>query len=69
MQTAADNQPKPVKHFQRYTSEQRADLMASHRLGRHQRESIGEVFWTTELAPGIAFPTRKAALNAARPTP
>lgn len=66
MTDTASNLPPPVKHFQRYTSEQRADLMASHRLTKNQRTSVGEVFWTSDAAPGIAFPTRKAALRASR---
>lgn len=54
-----------VRGFQRYTSETRADLRASFRLGYRQRESIGEAFWTHPLVPGLAFPTRIAALRAA----
>ena len=55
----------PTKHFQRFTHEQRADMQASHRLGYQQRHSLGTVFWTHEAVPGIAFPTRKAAIKAA----
>lgn len=40
-------------------------MQASHRLGYRQRQSLGTVFWTHPDAPGIAFPTRKAALKAA----
>jgi hypothetical protein len=53
----------PVKHFQPYTSEQRADRAASHRLHYRQKQSAGEVFWTHPAVPGIAFPTRIAALH------
>lgn len=60
------NLPQPVRHFQPYTSEQRADLAASHRLGHRQRCSPGQFFWTTEARPGVAFPTRKAALAASK---
>lgn len=57
---------RAVKHFHRYTSEQRADMRASHRLGFRQRDSIGEAFWTHVLVPGIGFRTRKAAEAAAQ---
>lgn len=52
------------RHFQRYTPEQRADHAASGRLGYRQRDSFGEFFWTHDSVPGIAFPTRKAAVEA-----
>ena len=56
-----------VKNFQPYSSAERADLAASHRLGYRQRASVGEVFWTHPAVPGIAFQTKKAAnLAAAR---
>ena len=54
-----------VRNFQRYASEDRADMRASHRLGFRQRQRVGEVFWTHPLVPNIAFPTRAAALRAA----
>lgn len=50
-----------TRHFQRYTSEQRATHAASHRTGRRQREAVGEFFYTHEMAPGQAFTTAKAA--------
>lgn len=55
----------PVRHLQRYTSDQRAGMAASHRLGHRQRSSMGEFFWTHEFVPGVAFTTRKQALQAA----
>jgi hypothetical protein len=55
----------PVRNFQRFTSEERANLRASFRLGYQQRRSVGEFFWTHPLASGVAFPTRKAAIEAA----
>ena len=60
-----DRMTKPIKHFQKYTPEQRASLAASFRMGHRQKESVGEVFWTHPDVPGIAFPTRKRALLAA----
>ena len=51
--------------FQRYDSYQRADMMSSHRLGHRQKERIGEAFWTHLAVPGLCFPTRKRALDAA----
>lgn len=53
--------PTAQRGFHRYTSQDRADRRASFRLGYRQREMIGEVFWTHELAPGLAFPTKNAA--------
>lgn len=56
---------EPVKHFQRFTHEERADRASSHRLGFRQRTQLGTSFWTHPKVPGIAFQTRKAALQAA----
>lgn len=56
---------KPVKHFQKYSSEDRANRAASHRMHFRQKQAVGEFFWTHPFVPGIAFPTRKAALKAA----
>lgn len=50
-----------VRGFHRHSSETRADLAASFRLGPRQRQSIGEVFWTHPDVPGLCFPTRKRA--------
>lgn len=54
-----------VRHFQRYTSEHRADRAASHRLGHRQRQAIGEAFYSHPDLPGVCFPTRIAAARAA----
>lgn len=54
-----------VRHFQRYTSEQRAAHAASHRMGIRQREQVGEFFYTHSAVPGLAFSTRAAAVRAA----
>lgn len=56
---------KLVRHFQQYSSDVRADRAASFRLGHVQRQAIGEVFWTHPSVPGVAFKTRKAAIQAA----
>lgn len=60
--------PKPVRCFQRYTHDQRADMMASHRLGFRQKERVGEFFWIHQYVPDRAFPTRGAAIRAALAT-
>lgn len=54
-----------TRHFQRYSSDHRADRVASRRLGHRQRDAVGEYFYTHPAFPGIAFPTRKAAQDAA----
>ncbi len=56
---------KVVRHFQHYTSEQRATLAASHRLGPCQRQAVGEVFYTHPAIPGRAFGTRRRAAETA----
>jgi hypothetical protein len=56
---------KVVRNLQRYTSEQRADRAASHRMGHRQRESTGEYFYSHPAIPGIAYPTRTAAAQEA----
>lgn len=53
------------RHFQRYTSEQRANRAASHRLGPRQRQAIGETFFTHPAVPGKAFATPREAAQAA----
>jgi hypothetical protein len=54
-----------VRHFQRYTDEQRADHAASHRLGHRQRRAVGEFFYTHPDVPGRSFETRTRAARAA----
>lgn len=54
-----------VRNFQPFTSEQRANHAASHRLGHRQRERVGEFFYTHPDVPGAAFTTRKRAAEAA----
>lgn len=56
---------KVIRNFQPHTSDQRADRAASHRMGHQQRASIGEYFYTHPEVPGVAFPTRKRAAEAA----
>jgi hypothetical protein len=56
-----------VRYFQRYTSEQRASLAASHRAGHRQRTSVGSYFYAHPDVPGLAFSTRyRAASEGAR---
>lgn len=56
---------KVIKHFQTYTHEQRADMRSSHRLGYRQKQRAGEVFWTHPDVPGLAFPSKRRAEEAA----
>lgn len=51
--------------FQRYTSEQRADLAASFRLGPRQRAAVGEHYYVHEMLPEVCFPTAKLATTRA----
>lgn len=53
-----------VRHFQRYTAEQRASRAASHRLGARQRGAVGEYFYTHPAVPNVSFPTRRQAARA-----
>lgn len=62
----APKSPTVHRCFQKYTSSQRADHAASHRLGFRKREAVGEFFYVSDLVPGFAFPTRKAAQRAER---
>lgn len=57
---------RPVRCFQPYDSYTRANRLASHRLGHAAKKRVGEFFWTHPAVPGRAFPTRKAALAAAK---
>lgn len=61
---ADDEAKRVVRHFQHYTSQQRADRASSHRLGPRQREAVGEFFYTHPDIPDRAFPTRGAAARA-----
>lgn len=54
-----------VRHFHRYDHNQRADMMASHRLGYRQRESTGHFIYTHPDVPGVCFRTVKDAALAA----
>jgi hypothetical protein len=53
-----------VRVFQRYTSEERMNRAASHRLGHRQREAVGEFYYTHPAVPGLAFETRGRAARA-----
>lgn len=54
-----------VRHFHRYSPEQRATHAASHRLGHRQRHAVGEHFYTPPrpAGPGVPDPDRS------RPSP
>jgi len=54
-----------TRHFQHYTSEQRADRASSHRLGPRQRLAVGEYFYTHPDVPGRSFPRRSRAARSA----
>jgi hypothetical protein len=47
--------------FERYSSGDRANMQASHRLGYLQRQRVGEFYYVSDLIPNIAFPTRSRA--------
>jgi hypothetical protein len=52
--------------FERYDSETRMNLAASHKLGYRKRQSVGEFYYVSDVIPNVAFPTRSAAENAER---
>jgi hypothetical protein len=54
-----------IRNFQHYTSDQRAQHAASHRLTPHRRQAAGEFFYTHPMIPGRAFDTAKQATTAA----
>lgn len=56
-----DERKRVVRHCQRYTSEQRANLAASHRAGHRQKQAVGEYFYTHPDVPRVAFDTRQRA--------
>lgn len=51
--------------FQPYTSDERAGLAASHRVGHRRRHAVGEFFYVHEMVPDRAYGTAKAATTAA----
>jgi hypothetical protein len=51
--------------FMRYSSEQRANRAASHRLGHRQRQAVGEFFYEHDMIPDRAFSTAKDATTRA----
>lgn len=55
---------KPIRYFQRYTSEQRADRAASFRLGPVQRERVGEYGYVHPLRPDRVYPSPSRARRA-----
>jgi hypothetical protein len=55
---------KVIRHFQKYSHEQRADLAANFRAGYQQRRAVGEFFYSHPAVPNRAFPTRGAAARA-----
>lgn len=56
---------KTTRHFQKYTSEQRAQRAASFRLTGKQREAAGEYFYTNKFED-IAYRTKKEAKEGAK---
>lgn len=56
---------KPVRNFQKYTSEDRAILQSSHRQGYLKKRSVGEYFYTHEHNPERGFDTAGLATDAA----
>jgi hypothetical protein len=54
-----------IRCLHHYTSEQRANHAASHRLGHRQRQAIGEHFYIHPDVAGVCFDTRGQAARAA----
>jgi len=54
-----------IRCFQHYSTEQRANLQASHRQGHRQRHATGKYFYVHPDVPGLGFPSRKSAAEAA----
>lgn len=55
---------KVVRMYQPYTSEQRANHAASHRLGHKQRKADGHFFYMHPAIKNRAFDTRTQAAKA-----
>lgn len=55
---------KVVRCFHKHSSETRANLAASFRLGYQQRAEIGQFFYVHPAIPNRAFGTRGAAAAA-----
>lgn len=53
---------KVTRYFERYSSEDRASMAASHRLGHLRRQAIGEYFYVHADRPDVAFRSRQAAV-------
>jgi len=57
---------KPLRRFQRRSSEERANAAASTRMGHRQKEAVGEFFYEHPLIPNIAHESAAAAKTQAR---
>ncbi len=51
--------------FLRHSPEVRANLAASHRVGHRQRTEVGQYVYTHPARPGMSFPSRRLAAQAA----
>jgi hypothetical protein len=54
-----------IRHFQPYTSDQRAMHASSRRLGPRKQKAVGEFFYTHPMLPDRAYATAKQATMAA----
>lgn len=63
---AVDQAAREVtRMFLRHSPEARADLAASHRVGHRQRAEVGQYVYTHPARPGVCFPSRRLAAQAA----
>lgn len=51
--------------FLRHSPEARANLAASHRVGHRQRTEVGRFMYVHPARPGVSFPSRRLAAQAA----
>lgn len=56
---------KATRCYEHFSSEQRANLRASHRLGSQQRQADGEFYYTHPMVPNRAFRSAGDATRAA----
>lgn len=59
-------QKSPTVHrvFERYSSEDRANLAAWHRSGPTKRHAVGEFYYVSDVVTGVGFSTRGEAERA-----
>ena len=60
--------PNAVRCWQKFDHNTRADRASNFRFTQGRRDRLGEFYYLHPLVPNRAFPTRKAALQAALAT-